>query len=56
MKDFRDLQVWAKSHELALEIYRMTAAFPKEELYGLTSRMRRCSVSVSSNIAEGCGR
>ena len=56
MKDFRDLQVWAKSHALTLDIYRATVAFPKEELYGLTSQMRRCSASIAANIAEGCGR
>jgi four helix bundle protein len=56
MKDFRDLKVWEKAHELALGIYRRTVAFPREELYGLTSQVRRSGVSVPSNIAEGCGR
>jgi four helix bundle protein len=56
MKDFRDLQVWVKAHALTLGIYRATAGFPKEELYGLTSQMRRCSASIPANIAEGCGR
>ena len=56
MKDFRDLKVWAKAHELALTVYRATSGFPKEELYGLTSQIRRASVSVPTNIAEGCGR
>ena len=56
MKDFRDLQVWAKSHALTLTVYRATSSFPKEELYGLTSQMRRCSASIPANIAEGCGR
>jgi len=56
MKDFRDLKVWEKSHELTLEIYRVTAAFPKPELYGLTSQIRRCSASIGANIAEGCGK
>ena len=56
MKDFRELKVWAKAHEVALQIYRVTKAFPKDEIYGLTSQIRRSSVSVASNIAEGCGR
>ena len=56
LKDFRDLQVWAKAHALALDVYRATGTFPKEELYGLTSQMRRYSVSIPSNIADGCGR
>jgi len=56
LKDFRDLQVWAKAHVLTLDIYRATVGFPKEETYGLTSQMRRCSASIAANIAEGCGR
>ena len=56
MKDFRTLAVWQKSHELAVVIYRETKSFPKEELFGLTSQIRRASSSVSANIAEGCGR
>lgn len=56
MQDFRNLDVWHKSHEVALAIYQLTRNFPKEELYGLTSQMRRCSVSIAANIAEGCGR
>jgi four helix bundle protein len=56
MKDFRDLQVWAKSHALTLAVYQATGSFPKEELFGLTSQMRRCSASIPANIAEGCGR
>lgn len=56
MKGFRDLQVWAKSHALTLTVYRATSSFPKEELYGLASQMRRCSASIPANIAEGCGR
>jgi len=56
MKTFRDLQVWSKAHQLTLSIYRETAHFPKEELFGLTSQMRRCSASIGANIAEGCGR
>jgi four helix bundle protein len=56
MRDFKTLQVWQKSHELTLSIYRVTVAFPKEELYGLTSQMRRAVSSIPANIAEGCGR
>jgi four helix bundle protein len=56
MKDFRDLKVWEKAHSLTLEVYKITKNFPKEELYGLTSQMRRSSSSIATNIAEGCGR
>lgn len=56
MKDFRKLNVWEKSHLLTLEVYKATKSFPKDELYGLTNQMRRASVSIPSNIAEGCGR
>lgn len=56
VKDFRELKVWQRSHELTLAIYRGTASFPKHELYGLTSQIRRAAVSVAANIAEGCGR
>jgi four helix bundle protein len=53
---YRDLIAWRKATDLALEIYRATQKFPKDELYGLTSQMRRAAVSVASNIAEGKGR
>jgi four helix bundle protein len=56
MSDFRKVTVWQKAHRLTLDVYRATAAFPQSELYGLTSQMRRCCVSIGSNIAEGCGR
>ena len=56
MKDFRQLKVWEKAHQFALEIYKVTVQFPKEELYGLTSQIRRSSSSIPTNIAEGCGR
>jgi len=56
MKPFRDLQVWEKSHTLTLHCYDITAHFPKPELYGLTSQIRRASASIPTNIAEGCGR
>ena len=56
MKDFHELQVWQKAHQLTLAIYQVTIAFPREELYGLTSQLRRCSASIAANLAEGCGR
>ena len=56
MKDFKDLKVWDRTHHLTLSIYKATAAFPREELYGLTSQIRRASASIPTNIAEGCGR
>ncbi len=56
MKDFKNLKVWNKSDKLTLEIYEITRTFPVEELYGLKSQMRRASVSIPTNIAEGCGR
>lgn len=56
MQDFRKLQVWVKAHSVALAVYKATAAFPKDELYGLTNQMRRAAVSIPANIAEGCGR
>ena len=56
MQDFQELQVWQKSHQLALQIYRVTRIFPREELYGLTSQIRRCASSIGANTAEGCCR
>ena len=56
MQNFESLKVWQKSHELTLAIYKATANFPKDELYGLTSQIRRACASVPANIAEGCGR
>ena len=50
------LIVWQKSHRLAITVYAVTKTFPKEELYGLVSQIRRCAVSIPSNISEGCGR
>lgn len=55
-KGFRDLLVWQKAMHLSVLIYRITQQFPKEELYGLSSQMRRAAVSIPSNIAEGQGR
>lgn len=56
MKNFRDLQVWHKAHQLALDSYKVTNGFPKQELFGLTSQIRRAAVSIAANIAEGCGK
>ena len=56
MKDFRQLQVWRKAHQLTLAVYRLTASFPRAELYGLTTQLRRSSASIAANLAEGCGR
>ena len=55
-KSFKDLIVWQKSYALVLEIYKMTAEFPKSEDYGLSHQMRKAAVSIPSNIAEGYGR
>jgi len=56
MKDFKDLRVWTKAHELTLDIYRMSRAFPAGERYGLTSQIRRAASSIGANLAKGCGR
>ena len=56
MKDYHTLQVWQRSHALTLEIYAFSKRFPKEELFGLTSQLRRCCSSIPANLAEGCGR
>jgi four helix bundle protein len=56
MRDFRKIQVWAKAHRLVVRLYQLTKAFPREELYGLTSQIRRAAASIPANIAEGCGR
>lgn len=56
MKDFRQLKVWQKAHQLTLSAYRFTKDFPLQEQYGLISQIRRAAVSIPSNIAEGCGR
>ena len=56
MKDFKELKVWAKAHEITLLVYGETRAFPREEMYGLTSQLRRAAASVAANIVEGCGR
>ncbi len=56
LKNFKELNVWDKAHKLTLKIYQTTSTFPREELYGLTSQIRRSGASVPTNIAEGCGR
>ena len=56
LKNYKELKVWQKSYQLCLEIYKITARFPKDEKFGLTSQIRRAVVSVPSNIAEGYGR
>ena len=53
---YNELDVWVKSRELVTVVYQLTKSFPKDEMFGLTNQMRRCSISVPSNIAEGCGR
>ena len=56
MRDFKKLAVWERSHDLALQVYKVTSTFPRDEVYGLTSQIRRAASSVPANIAEGCGR
>ncbi len=56
MQDFRKLEVWQKAHALTLQVYKLTQCFPTEERFGLTNQLRRASVSVESNLAEGSSR
>ena len=56
MQDYKSLKIWQHSHNFTLDIYRITARFPKDEQRGLVSQMRRSSYSIPTNIAEGCGR
>jgi len=56
MQDFRKLNVWRKSHQLTLAVYKASKCFPADERYGLTSQARRSAASIPANIAEGCGR
>jgi len=56
MRNYKDLQVWEKSHRLTLAVYNSTRCFPSEERYGLTSQIRRACASIPANLAEGCGR
>jgi four helix bundle protein len=55
LKDFKELKVWHKAYDLALAVYEASRGFPREEIYGLTSQLRRAAVSVGANIAEGAG-
>jgi len=55
MKDFHELIIWQRSHPLALSVYKQTSNFPKDELYGLTSQIRRACTSIPANLAEGFG-
>lgn len=54
-EEFKMLLVWQKSHAIALRLYKITATFPRDELYGLTSQIRRAAASIPANLAEGCG-
>jgi len=56
LKDYKQLVVWRKAHLLTLAVYKASANFPKDELYGLTSQIRRAASSIPANLAEGCGR
>ena len=56
MRNFKDIKAWQKAHSLALKTYEVTAGFPKAEMFGLTTQMRRSAASIGANIAEGCGR
>ena len=56
MKDFRELKVWQKAHQLTFSVYQLTATFPRKELYGLSAQIRRAGSSIAANLAEGCGR
>ena len=56
MQDFHSLLIWQKGHELTLKVYEASKSFPKEEMFALTSQVRRAAYSIPTNIAEGCGR
>ena len=56
VRHYRDLRVWQEAHQFTLNLYRLTQRFPREELYGLTSQIRRASSSIAANLAKGCGR
>ena len=56
MRDFHNLGIWKRGHQLTLDVYQATKSFPSEEMFGLTSKLRRAVSSIPTNIAEGCGR
>ena len=56
MRDFHKLGIWQRSHQLTIDVYKVSKSFPKDEMFGLTSQIRRAASSVPTNIAEGCGR
>jgi four helix bundle protein len=56
MKNYRELKIWQRSHALTVLLYQVTKSFPRDEVFALTSQMRRAGVSIPANIAEGCGR
>ncbi len=56
MRDFKKYKVWELGHQVTLDMYKLSKEFPKEEIFGITSQMRRAAYSIPSNIAEGCGR
>ncbi len=56
MKNYEELEVWHKAHALTLQLYRETEAFPRSEMFGLTSQIRRAAASIGANLAEGCGK
>jgi len=56
MRDYKKYDIWHKSHKFALEVYRHTSSFPKDEIYGLRSQLRRAAASIPTNIVEGAGR
>ena len=56
MQNFKELKVWEKAHQITLNIYKVSAKFPKEEIYSLTNQLRRAASSIPANIAEGCGK
>ena len=56
MRDFRNLRVWQEAHHFTVSVYKLTREFPREELFGLTSQLRRAATSIGANIAEGAGR
>jgi four helix bundle protein len=56
MRNYRDLKVWSKAYALSLELYKLSRSFPRDELYGLTTQLRRAATSIGANLAEGSGR